>query len=267
MPIFSCNMDSDDEFYHMGDAESAAILMHRDTHFGGDFEAMLEYYETEGKGCYFDITDVLAVMESERLHGVNLAAILLSGADAERVARAREKYEELSEIYESGRQEKANLIANLILSEEEDEEGAVEAIVTKGESCIGSLLELLQSEAFADPLFPGYGYAPSLAARCLGRIGNPIAIPYLFEAMGDENTALDEEAALALRHIGEPAKHFLLNIAHGKRITNDTERAAYLLTLFCPDPEVLSACRELLTRPEVAYHPTLKAYLELCCEE
>jgi HEAT repeat protein len=260
-------MDSEDELYHMGDAEAAAILMHRDTHFGGDFEAMLEYYETEGKGCYFDITDVLAVMESERLHGVNLASILLSGADAERVARAREKYEELSEIYESQRPDKARLMADLILSEEEDEERAVEAIVKLGESCTGSLLTLLQSDAFADPLFPGYGYAPSLAARCLGRIGDPTVIPYLFEAMGDENTALDEEAAVALRHVGQPAKEFLLNIVQGKRVTNDTERAAYLLTLFCPDPEILVAAQELLDRPEVAYHPTLKAYLQICCEE
>lgn len=260
-------MDSEDDFYHMGDAEAATILMHRDAHFGGDFDAMLEYYDTEGKGCYFDIADVLAVAESERAHGVDLTALMLTGADAERVARAREKYEELTEIYEGTRSEKARLMADLILSEEEDEEAAVLAVVKKGSEMVGPLLELLQSDAFADPLFPGYGYAPSLAARCLGRIGGAEVVPYLFESIGDENSALDEEAVVALHHVGEPAKQFLLNIAKGRRVSNDTERAAYLLTLFAPDPEVAEACKALLELPEVARHPILKGYLELCCEE
>lgn len=255
-------MDPDERF-PIGDAELAAILMHRDAHFGGDFSVMIDYYDKEGKGTHFDPAAVHRLAEHERKQGADLAPLLLSGADAERVAASRDLYEELRDVYGYDDAEKVRLISDLILSEEEEEEEAVLAIIERGAEMIPSLIELMESSRLADPLFPGYGYAPSLAARCLGRIGDPAALYPLFEAVGGENSDLEEEAAVALLHLGKPAKEFLLEILRGEMITNDTERAAYLATLFCPDEEVTNACKELLARPETAAHPTLQNYLAL----
>lgn len=253
-----------EEHFPIGNSEMVAIFMHRDAHFGGDFDIMVEYYEGEGKGCYFDLDELLTAVEMERSRGEDLAPLLLSGAEAERVAAARDMYEELRDVYSHDGLHRAQLLSDLILSEdEEEEERAVVAIVEQGKEMVTSLIDLMESPKLGDPLFPGYGYAPALAARCLGRIGDPTALPHLFEAVGDENSDLEEEAAIAFQHIGESAKAFIMKILKGQRVTNDTEKAAYLATLFCPDPEVAALCKELLERPEVRSHPMLCSYLEL----
>jgi len=246
----------------MRDADQALILMHRDAHFGGDFEVMIKYYDGEGKGCHFDIDQIFALAELERSKGGDLAPLVLSGAEAEQVAAARDLYEELREVYSYDRVDKARLMSDLILAEDDEEQEAISAVVERGAEMVPALVNLLESSRFTDPLSPGYGYAPSLAARCLGRIGDESALMPLFEAVGSENRDLEEEAAVAFRHIGEPAKAFLIEILQGDRITNDTERAAYLASLFAPDPEITAVCRHLLGRPEVQGHPSLRSYLE-----
>src|SRR5262249_53231399 len=138
------------------------------------------------------------------------------------------------------------LIANLILAEEEEVEFAMEAVVAEKTAIVPSLISLLRNEEFHDPLFPGYGLAPILAAQCLGQIGDQRAIISLFETIG-EFDFFDEEVSLkALSIIGEPAKQFLLRVLHSRPVTVDNEKAAIALLAFKDDPEVASRCLQLL---------------------
>jgi hypothetical protein len=75
-------------------SEDAMILMHRDSHFGGSFQVMLEYYHQNGIGTLEEIPihriEELATFEIN--YGSNIAALLLTSQDAERIAQARQLY-------------------------------------------------------------------------------------------------------------------------------------------------------------------------------
>ena len=72
-----------------------------------------------------------------------------------------------------------------------------------------ALIDLLRNEDFYDPLFPGYGEAPVLAAKCLGLIGDKRAIISLFEAIGEGDFFNEDIILDALHVIGNPARDFL----------------------------------------------------------
>src|SRR3984893_18022664 len=84
------------------DAQDNEILMHRDVHFGGKFDFMLDYYRKEGKGARdeFSPERILYLAGLERQIKQNLAPLLLSGPEAERIAEAKEAYKKLSDIYD-----------------------------------------------------------------------------------------------------------------------------------------------------------------------
>lgn len=257
------------ESYPLTDATDVAILMHRDAHFGGSFPIMIEYYENEGIGCSsdFNLDQIKALADLELKVGENLAAVHLQGAEAERVSNARKIYEQLKKLYEVENPSSVipTLIADLILSEEHDPIKEISAIVIQKKAAIPALLDLIRSEEFHDPLFPGYGRSPELAARCLGQIGDKSAIAALFEAI-HENEFFEEDASMqALKLIGLPAKEFLLSILKSKPITNDNERAAIALIQFEDDPEVSKACFDLLTSIDINGHLMLATYLALGC--
>src|SRR5258708_5322619 len=86
----------------LADAQDSAILMHRDVHFGGKFEVMLEYYINEGKGVNseFDLERIHALAKIEKDMNADLAPLLLSGAQAEKVAEAKNAYKKLRALYE-----------------------------------------------------------------------------------------------------------------------------------------------------------------------
>lgn len=266
-------MDSkktEDENIPLTDSIDQAILMHRDAHFAGSFDLMLDYYKMPNKGVLldFDIDKIIALAEMERQMGTNLAALILSGADAEKVAKAKASYKKLRALYENPTKDKkyALLIADLILSEEEEPEKEIEAIVKENGAIVRSLIELLKAEEFHDPLMPGYGKAPLLAAKCLGLIGDKRAIISLFETIGegdffDENIALD-----ALKAIGEPAKEFLLNVVKSHPINFDNERAAIGLIQFKDDIKVAECCFTMLQEKDVRKNFTLATYLVMACE-
>lgn len=256
----------------LANAQDSAILMHRDVHFGGKFDVMLDYYINEGKGVNpdFDLERIhdLAKMENETK--TDLAPMLLSGAEAEKIAQAKDAYKKLRHLYEKDKPGTKNmrLIADLILSEEQEPEKEIEAIVKEKNVIVPALIELLKSEEFYDPLFPGYGLAPSLAAKCLGLIGigDKRAIISLFESMG-QGDFFDEDVALAaLKAIGAPAKEFLLRVVHGRPLTEDNEKAAIALIAFKEDEEVSKACLEMLQDPQVRKDVPLSTYLILACE-
>ena len=227
--------------------EELEVVMHRDVHFGGSWAIMQEYYANEGKGALLDRRLVQRAVDHP-----------LSDEDRAKVERSIEAYQQLRGIYEVEEETSPipRLIADLILSEDEDEEKAIEAVVALGERIVPELIQLLRSDEAADPLFPGYGFATELAARSLGRIGSPDAIIPLFETDG-------EEAIMALVRIGEPAKVFLLKILKSKPITEDTERAAAAIGAFPPDEEIRKTCAELLL--EVRQEP-LRSYLAIASD-
>lgn len=165
-----------------------AILMHRDAHFGGDFDVMIDYYQKEGRGVCkdFDIERIQQMAHTEKSSGKNLSPLMLSGPEAEKVADARKTYQELREVCENKKATNTvpRLIAELILAENDEIPQAIKAVVAEKTAAVPALIDLLRSEDFYDPLNPGYGEAPALAAKCLGQIGDKRAIISLFEAIG-----------------------------------------------------------------------------------
>lgn len=263
------NMDENEE-YLLRDALDLQILMHREAHFGGQFDEMLDYYAKEGKGVNpdFEIDRIQELATIEKTLNQNLAHLFLSGSDAEKVGRSRNMYKELRSLYENATPANkiARLIADLVLSEDLEAEAEIAALVSERERAVFSLMQVIQSEDLHDPLFPGYGQAPNLAIKCIGKIGDKKAIITLFESIGagdffDDNIALD-----ALKAIGEPAKAFLLKVLHGKPVTGDNEKAAIALMAFKDDPQVASAALKLLQDPHVRQDPVFATHLALIGE-
>jgi len=272
------NPNNQDNDFPLTDAVDQAILMHRDAHFSGNFDIMLDYYKNPNKGVCedFEIDRIIALYETEREMGTNLSALLLSGSDAEKIAKSKEIYKKLRDLYEHSNKTHPNkdrkdkkhalLIADLILSEDEEPLEEIEAIVNEKGAIVKPLIDLLKAEDFYDPLMPGYGKAPLLAAKCLGLIGDKRAITSLFEALG-EGDFFDENIELeALKAIGEPAKEFLLNVVKSRPLNVDNERAAVALIQFKEDLEVATNCFKLLLEEDVLKNQILATYLVMACE-
>ncbi len=268
-----------DEYYHASplqefpliDDIEHTILMHRDVHFGGNFSIMLDYYEKEGKGISseFEIDGIQKLSLIEETINQNIAPILLTGAEMEQVATAKQAYKKIKEIYDlpaGPEKQRLTLIANLIFSEDRSCASEISAIVACGTPMIPSLLTLLQSEEFLAPLFPGYGLAPAFAARCIGKIGDTSTIVPLFETIGKGDFFTEENVLDALQEIGEPTKAFLLSQIHHTPITKDNENAAIALTHFPPSSEIAHACLSTLQQIPLAKHASLASYLVLSCE-
>ncbi len=158
------------------------------------------------------------------------------------------------------------LIADLILSEEELPQEEIDAIVAQKGVIVPYLIDLLRSEDFYNPLFPGYGQAPTLAAYCLGKIGDKRAMFSLFEAIGEANFFSEDYVLDALKQIGAPAKEFLLKVMQSEPINFDNERAAIALVRFKDDPEVAKCSFKMLLKPIVWKDPALAVHLILACE-
>ena len=258
------------EHFPIVDSLDHTILMHRDAHFGGKFSIMLDYYKKEGKGVQPEIS----IERIERLHLLeeqlkqNLAALFLVSNEMEKVAEAIQAYQKLREIYEvkKPRSIHPQLIADLILSEEEEPAKEMEAIIAEKGLIVQSLINLLRNEDFYDPLFPGYGQSPFLAAQCLGAIGDKRAIISLFEEIGHGDFFDDEQIIQALKTIGQPARDFLLRVVSGRPLNEDNEKAAIALIAFKDDEEVANHCFALLAEDDVQDDPCLPTYLVLACE-
>lgn len=266
----SYEQENDDSTF-LTDEMDHQILMHRDAHFGGDFEVMLDYYNAdEGIGINpeFEIERIDYLAEVEKEIGEDLAPLILSGVEAEAVGKARQAYSQIKSIYEIEDEQNIfpRLIADLILSEEEEPLQEIEAIVEQGKNILPNLLALLQADDFFDPLFPGYGYAPYLAILCLGKIGDSSAIIPLFETLS-KTIIFDEMVVIeSLAEIGNPAKEFLLKTIQSRPITQDNTNAAFALTAFSHDPKVAISCFEQLHDSEIQDKPLLRTYLICNCD-
>ena len=259
-----------DERFPLCDNIDTAIIMHRDVHFKGNFTAMIDYYQRGGKGAQpaFTVERLRQLQALEAAAEQDLIEILLAPSDLEKMHEALEAYQKLRSVYEQKEQQPSphlKLLANLILTEEEEAHKEVQAVVNEGRAIVPRLLQLIQSPEFHDPLWPGYGLAPELAAKCLGHIGDSDAIVNLFEAIEDYDFFGEDTVFRAFKHIGEPAKQFLLGILEKTPPTRDSERAARALIYFSPDEEVAKCCLNLLQMDAILNMSTLATYLVLNC--
>ncbi|NGX60906.1 MAG: hypothetical protein K940chlam9_00380 [Chlamydiae bacterium] len=258
------------DLFSLTDELDHQILMHRDAHFGGDFQVMIRYYEEEGVGTQpdFELDRIAYLVQVEQELGQDLAALMLTAPEAEQVARARSTYQQLKEIY-SIEEEKSpfpRLLADLILTEEEEPIREMEAVVAHGKRIVPELLNLLKTEEVYDPLFPGYGLAPALAAHCLGEIGGEEAVIPLFEMLG-KKCVFEEEAILsAFVSLGDTARDFLIQQIQSRPLTQDTVHAAFALTAFAEELDVARLALKTLQDPEVQSKPVLRSYLLHSCE-
>lgn len=263
--------DEENWEHQVADSLDVEILMHREAHFGGNFDIMIDYYQKDGKGCSptINIPRIIELAEIEKNTGENMAALLLSGADAEKIQMIRDTYKTLRDLYDI--KEQANpipkLIADLILSEEVHPEAEINAFLPYKQSSVPALMDLLKNPDFYDPLYPGYGYAPEHAAEILAKIGDRRAIIALFEAIGEGDFFNDEGILRALRAIGEPAKEFLLKVLQGRPLNEDNEKAAIALENFKGDEIIGNVALELLQDPKVLKDPIFSTYLVFLCEE
>ena len=128
------------------------VLMHRNAHFDGEFAKMLGYYEQGGKGSQpdFEIDRIRELALIERDMGKDIAEIVLSDVEKEKILESQKIYKSLK----SATKGLPKLISDLILSEEEHPQNAIDAIVKEKDKAVDALIKLLKTEHFHDPLFP-----------------------------------------------------------------------------------------------------------------
>ncbi len=244
------------------------ILMHRDAHFSGSFTLMIDYYQKEGKGAHPDIT-IKRLKELERLEkrtNMNLSDLVLTDGEKEEVGRSKNMYLSLRELYESKEPlEIPRLIADLILSEDDPPSKEIANLKANGSPVITPLIDLLASFDFYNPIFPGYGHAPALAAKTLGQMNDERAVIPLFEALGNGDFHMEETVLEALSHLEEKSRDFLLKALMRLPITKDNERAAVALLGFKEDPSLSKAFLNMLVDEKSHAFPTFSTYLILGC--
>jgi HEAT repeat protein len=250
------------------DRNDHEILMHRDAHFSGSFEAMLCYYAEEGKGVQpeFEIKRIKQLKEMEEKSQQNLSDIFLDEEEKEEVKKAKEKYLFLRELYEKETSSASTLIADLILTEDHEATKEIANIEKIHSSTLPLLIDLISQEDFYNPLFPGYGHAPAHAAVCLGKMKDPQAVPALFEALGRSDFFTEDAIMEALQKIGQPAKDFLQKTLLKEPFSKDNENAAAALLSFPVDESLSETFFSLLLNPSALKRPHFIAYLILGCE-
>lgn len=252
----------------MIDTIDMEVIMHRDAHFGGSFDEMLNYYMQQGVGKMpdFEIDQMLRLQTLEKELGENLFDTYLPDPAKEQVYAAKKMYQDLRDVYTDPQAtQESKLLSDLILSEEELPEKEIEAIVKEGKEIVPTLIYLLSSATFYEPLNPGYGRSPIFVAKCLAEIQDDRAIPPLFEALGQDNFFTDEEIIKALASFGERSKSFLIKRLQSIPFSNDNEYAAIALSGFADDPDIARASLELLEKEETLKTPLFASYLVFAC--
>jgi NACalpha-BTF3-like transcription factor len=244
--------------------EDILCLMHRDAHFSGSFPAMREYYKNpDAKGVLEEIDPERIDLLEHIQNGMkrDLAPLIISGPNAERVALSKQMYKELAEVAEKEPSSPEGMLASAILSEDDIDLLVEQAPIPLFERP-QSLLLLATSELLCDPLFPGYGTAPSLAIQLLGKMKYEPAIAELFQLIGRRDFLTESVVLEALRTIGPAAKRFAMNRLSSMPMTADSERAALVLIECLPDPEITALFSKILADPGMT-NKRLKGYLSL----
>lgn len=258
----------DDADIPLTDELDLDILMHKEVHFGGSFPLMLEYYEQDGVGVVpdFSLKRIRQLMQEEERSQQSLALSLLPSSALAAVEDAKHVYLSLRSIYEYPTSPPLSLaVTDLILSEEDTPQEEINALCAHGSAAVGPLIDLIKTDTFYNPLYPGYGRAPMLAAQCLAKIHDPRAIPALFEALGQENFFADDAMISALMSFGKEAVDFLLQRVVHKPFGQENEHAAIALSSFPEEYRISKLCLHLLQDPDLKKHSTLANYLILGC--
>ena len=259
------------EFY--GDEEGALplfeeedrlILMHREAHFSGSFSAMRHYYQRpDAKGVIEEIDreriDQLAHIEAGLKK--DLAHLLLSGADVEKIALSKKLYQELGEIAQKSSDSPEGCLAMAILSEKDVDE-LVATMPPQVLSRPHSLISLATSDLLCDPLFPGYGTASRMAIELLGRLRCESAVSALFGLIGRRDFHTETSLLSALRKIGEPAKAMAIERLKTHPYTIDHERAVLVLLEFLPDDDISKLFSTILADTTMS-NERLRGYLRI----
>lgn len=263
-------MESEHQDLPIIDHLDAEIIMHRDVHFGGQFSVMLHYYEQEGKGVRpeFNPRRIVDLRQIEQTYRINLREHLLSPDQKARVQKAQKAYLDFKKMYEMAKDldSPALKLADLILSEEESPSPELEAVIALKDRLLDDLLLLIQNDDFYDPLFPGYGYAPELAAYCLGKIGSHRAIEPLFDRIAKVDFYIEDVILEALKNIGTPAREFLFKRLTQLPLSESNERAAVALIHFRHEPEVARMGLHLMKDSAFRASHTLMGYLIVISE-
>lgn len=245
---------STEEMLPLFDEEYQYILMQRDVHFGQNFDVMLKYYEQEdapGIDENIDVSKIRELKEREKQLGKNIAPLLLSGHEMEKIAYFRTLYRQFEDVYALAPPHSTEkLLVSLFLSD-----GTWEELVNNVDgSSIDKpelLCEVLADERFSDPLAPGFGTVPQAVARLLGKIGSKSAMYALFQVVGTLNFALEEEVLHALKAIGTLVRDFCITKVLSDVVSKDHEKALIVLHEFIPDEKVRECARTFLEREKV----------------
>lgn len=259
----------DDNFGHIPilDAVDLDILMHKEAHFGGNFEVMIDYYKKEGVGVMPDFEEerIEELFTIEKSLGTSLAESLLPLPAKQMVEKSKKLYQELRSAYDHADQKIAAKVSDLILTEEEMPEKEIQNIVALGQMAFGPMVHLIESTDFYDPLFPGYGRAPIFAAMVLEKLGDKSAIPHLFAALGQENFFTDDAIIKSLVSFGDEAKYFLLKRLSQEPFTKENIYAITALTTLEDDEEVAKVALSLLEKPAIHKNENFMRYLIFAC--
>lgn len=249
------------------DQHDALAIVHRDTHFGGNFAIMLDYYkQATGKGMHPEITleQIQRLQQLEQLSQYNLNK-LLNPAEQALIKDAQDSYHQLKQLYsiDSRQLLPAQKIADLILSEEEEPVEIIQEITALKEEAVPALLGIIDSENFYHSAFPGYGAAPEMAVRCLCHIKSPNALPVLFSKIGKGDFFFEDVVIEALVAIGQEAKIFLIEKLSSLSASEESEKAAIALIHFPPDKDLAQMAIEKLQDPKFHQYPILLGHLAL----
>ncbi len=259
----------DENFGHIPllDAVDLDILMHKDAHFSGNFDIMIDYYENEGVGAMpdFELDRIKELQSIEQSLGQSLSKTLLPLPAIQLVEKSKKLYQTLKSAYETPEAVLPAAISDLILSEEEYPEKEIEAISTFGSKALDPMIQILENPDYYDPLFPGYGRLPIFAAIVLEQLQDPKAIPHLFSALGQENFFTDDAIIKALVSFGNDSKQFLLKRLTQEPFTKENVYAITALTTLDDDEEVAKIALSLLERKEVQRNENFLRYLIFAC--
>jgi HEAT repeat protein len=249
------------------DAVDLDILMHKDAHFGGSFDIMIDYYKRDGVGVMpdFDLKRIKELKKIEASFQGSLSESLLPMPAQQAVERSKKLYSELREVYEQEAESLPKAICDLILTEEEYPENEISTLFRYGKAAVHPLIQLLSASDYYDPLFPGYGRAPIFAAMTLEKLQDSAAIPHLFAALGQENFFTDDAIIRALISFGKEAKTFLLKRLTKEPFSKDNVHAITALTTLEDDEEVAKISLGLLSNHPNHQNENFLRYLVFAC--
>lgn len=240
------------------------ILMHKDAHFGGSYAVMIDYYLEDGLGVQEEFSiERIKELEAFDKEG-NLSEEILPELAKNDVTFSKDLYAKLKNCYEQD-DELLQKLSDLILTESYEPREEIEALSNFHQRAVKPLLEIIIQDHFYNPLNPGYAKAPINAALTLKKIGDPKAIPYLFNALGKSFT-VDEVLIDTLISFGSAGEEFLQGRLKGTPYTKDNYLAALALSSFAVNDETAKIALSLLEEPSTFSRSSYTSYLICICE-